>query len=63
MATKSFLKTIHTIDVSNAEDLANAFEHAKVFRGKEVNLSHPVVEVKGEKVRELFSRHKENVYE
>ena len=58
MATKSFLKTIHTISVDNAAQLADAFEKAKSFKGKEVKMSRPVVEVKGENIKELFARYR-----
>ncbi|MBQ7515237.1 MAG: hypothetical protein IJS96_03050 [Schwartzia sp.] len=56
MATKSFLKTIHTISADNAEQLADAFEKAGAFPGKKVKLSHPVVEVKGKDVKTFFAR-------
>lgn len=59
MATKSFLKTIHNISVDDAEQLAAAFEGAKAFRGKEVKMSRPVVEVKGEQIKKLFAVYEE----
>ncbi|ACB84405.1 hypothetical protein [Natranaerobius thermophilus] len=54
MATKSILKNINIRRKSFCRNFINALENAKGRKSKEVKLSRPVTEIKGEKIKEIF---------
>ena len=53
MATKSILKTINVRGREQVSRLADAMEKAEAWQGKEVRLRYPVVELRGEQIREF----------
>ena len=55
MATKSILKNINVRGRKQIKMLADAMEHAEAFQGKEVTMSRPVSEIKGDKIKDFFN--------
>ncbi|MDR2006663.1 MAG: hypothetical protein LBP78_05405 [Acidaminococcales bacterium] len=54
MATSSILKNVNIKDKHLAQKLVNALENAKNKQVKDVAMRHPVEDVKGEKLKQLF---------
>ncbi|MBQ7515433.1 MAG: hypothetical protein IJS96_04055 [Schwartzia sp.] len=53
MATKSILKNIYMSDPEQISRLADAMEKAEAWQGKEVELRYPVVELKGQQIKDF----------
>ena len=54
MATKSITKNIDIRDKELCKTFISALENAEKKRSKEVSLSRSFIELKGEKIKELF---------
>lgn len=54
MATKSISKNINVKGRKQVKKLVDALEHANQHRGKTVNMSRTVTEVKEDEVNEFF---------
>ncbi len=54
MATKSILKNINIRNKSLCRNFLEALENAEGKKGKKVILSKPCIEIKGEKIKEIF---------
>lgn len=56
MATKSILKSVNIKGHKRVGQLADALEYAERHRGQEVVMSRAVYEVKGDKLKDFFSK-------
>lgn len=59
MATKSFLKNVNIKGRSQTRKFLDALEYAEQHRGKEVVMSRPVTELRGEKAIEFLQKFSE----
>ena len=59
MATKSFLHNINIKDCDQARKLVVALESATHDKGKEVVLSRPIVDLRGEQAKEFIKHYGE----
>ncbi len=55
MATKSILKNINVRGREQVSRLVDAMEKAEAWRGKEVQLDRPVVEITKDKMESFFA--------
>ena len=57
MATKSFLKNINIKGRKQTRDLLRALKYAEKHPGKNVEMSRPVVELRGEDAQKFLLEH------
>lgn len=57
MATKSFLKNINIKGKKQTRELLRALEYAEKHPGKEVKMSRPVVELRGDDAKKFLLEH------